>query len=183
MSRIGKRPIAVPAGVKASVQPGAVKIEGPNGALTHPIPPSITVKVDEGTKQIVVERKSDQKRDRQLHGLTRALLSNMVAGVTSGFEKKLEIVGVGYNAKLQGKELRLQVGFAHPVILTVPDGVKAETPSATAIVLKSADKRLVGQFAAEIRRVRPPEPYNSKGIKYADEVVRRKAGKTFVSAE
>jgi large subunit ribosomal protein L6 len=183
MSRIGKRPVDLPGNVKASVEGQTVKVQGPNGTLTQPFHPAIKVKVDDGAKRIVVERAGDTKQDRALHGLTRALIQNMVVGVTSGYEKKLDIIGVGYNAKLQGKELRLQVGFANPVVLPVPEGIKADLPNPTNIVLKSADKQLIGQFAAEIRRVRPPEPYNSKGIKYTDEVVRRKAGKTFVSGE
>jgi large subunit ribosomal protein L6 len=183
MSRIGKRPVEFPAEVKVSVENGTVTVQGKNASLRQSIPRSIRVRVDEPARRVVVERDGDEKQSRALHGLVRALIANMVTGVTTGFEKKLEIIGVGYNAKLQGSELRLQVGFAHPVVLQVPEGIKAEVPTATSIVLRSADKHLVGQFAADIRRVRPPEPYNSKGIKYADEVVRRKAGKTFVSAE
>ncbi|MBI1849705.1 MAG: 50S ribosomal protein L6 [Planctomycetes bacterium] len=183
MSRIGKRPVDIPGGVKVAVAGQTVSVQGPNGNLSQEVHRAIKVKVDGGANKIVVERSSDTKQDKALHGLTRALIANMVVGVTAGYEKKLDIIGVGYNAKLQGKELRLQVGFANPVIMPIPEGIKADLPNPTNIVLKSADKQLIGQFAAEIRRVRPPEPYNSKGIKYTDEVVRRKAGKTFVSGE
>ncbi len=183
MSRIGRKPVDVPAGVKVAVESGLVRVTGPKGNLAQQIHPAIMVRLDDGGKRVVFERTSDAKKDRALHGLSRALVANMVNGVTTGFERKLEIIGVGYNAKVQGKELRLQVGFAHPVIMPIPDVITVELPNPTHIVLKSPDKQKIGQFAAEIRRVRPPEPYNSKGIKYEGEVVRRKAGKTFVSAE
>jgi large subunit ribosomal protein L6 len=182
MSRIGKKPIAVPAGVTATVTGGVFKVKGPQGELSFKFHPAMKVAVDEGTKQIAVTRPDDEAQNRALHGLTRALINNMVAGVVTLFEKKLEIVGVGYQASIAGgKTLNLQVGYANVVKLPIPAGVKCTLPDNTHIVLNSADKQAVGQFAAVIRKVRPPEPYKGKGIRYEGEHVRRKAGKAFAS--
>ena len=177
MSRIGKKPVTVPQGVDVSVNDGVVKVKGPKGELSWEHHPNIKVSFDSGSRELRVERPNDQRQNRALHGLTRSLINNMVTGVSTPFEKKLEIVGVGYNASLNGKTLQLQVGFANAVKLPVPAGVICEVPDATHITLRSADKQAVGQFAAEVRAVRPPEPYKGKGIRYAGEHVRRKAGK------
>jgi len=177
MSRIGLKPITIPDGVKTFVREGNVKVEGPNGKLEQETPAEISVEIDEGSKQIVVKRPSDAKKHRALHGLTRALVANMIEGVSKGFERQLEIIGTGYNAKLQGRELVLNIGFCHPVLLKIPQGVEVDVPAATQVVVKGADKQQVGQFAANIRGVRPPEPYKGKGIKYRGEQIRRKAGK------
>lgn len=181
MSRIGKKPIAIPAGVTVSVADGKVSVKGKHGELSLVHHPRVSVTFDSGAKEIRVERPDDVRESRALHGLTRALLNNMVQGVDKPWEKKLEIVGVGYQASLSGKTLTLQVGFANAIKLPVPAGVTVEVPDNTHINLKGADRQAVGQFAAEIRRVRPPEPYKGKGIKYIDERVRRKAGKAFGS--
>jgi len=183
MSRIGKKPINIPAGVEVNINDGVVGIKGKNGELSFEWHPNINVEVvdneEGGGQSITVTRPDDQRQNRALHGLTRALVANMVAGVQEYFERRLEIQGVGYQAVLNGKELSLQVGFANTIKLPVPDGVICELPSNTQIVVKSADKQKVGQFAANIRRVRPPEPYKGKGIRYQGEHVRRKAGKAF----
>ncbi|WP_437205339.1 50S ribosomal protein L6 [Planctomicrobium sp. SH664] len=181
MSRIGKKPIPVAAGVDVAIQGNTVKVKGKNGELAHEWHPNITVAWDADGRQIVVQRPDDQRQNRALHGLTRALIANMVQGVQTPFEKRLEIQGVGYQATLQGKTVALQVGYANVVKLPIPTGVLCEIPAPTQIILKSADKHAVGQFAANIRRVRPPEPYKGKGIRYVGEVVRRKAGKAFGS--
>ncbi len=180
MSRIGNRPIAVPTNVEVKVSGNGVQVKGPNGDLSQPVPDGIEVVLEEGGRELKIKRATDEKRHRALHGLTRALVANMVHGVSTGYAKKLKIIGVGYTAKLQGKELHMQIGFCHPVIMPVPQGLELEVPAATEIIVKGADRQLVGQFAAEIRQVRPPEPYKGKGIRYEDEVVRRKAGKAFV---
>ncbi len=181
MSRIGKKPIPVAAGLEVSVSGGAVKIKGKNGELSFEHHPNMEVVWNESDREIQVNRPNDQSQNRALHGLTRALIANMVEGVQEPFVRKLEIQGVGYQATLNGKELALQVGFANTVRLPVPDNVTCELPNSTSIVVKSTDKQAVGQFAANIRRVRPPEPYKGKGIRYEGEQVRRKAGKAFGS--
>jgi len=157
-----------------------VNVEGPKGTLSLTLPPAITVALS--PQQIQVSRGSDEKPVRALHGLARALLANMVQGVTAGFSKELEIVGVGYRAQVAGRQLTLHVGFSHPVLLPIPEGLTVETPKPTNIIVKGADKQQVGQFAATIRRVAPPEPYKGKGIKYAGEIIRRKAGKAATGA-
>ena len=177
MSRIGRKPVVVPDGVDVNISDHTVRVKGKAGELTWEHHPKIEVEFDSGTRQIVVKRPDDQRQSRALHGLTRALINNMIAGVTTPFEKRLEIQGVGYNASLSGKTLNLSVGFANVVKLPVPPNVTCEVPDATHIVVRSANKQAVGQFAAEIRRVRPPEPYKGKGIRYQGEHVRRKAGK------
>ena len=181
MSRIGKKPIPVPAGVTVAIQNGVVSVKGKLGELKLEPHPAIDVSLDKEPHQIVVKRGDDRGESRALHGLTRALLNNMVTGVNTPFEKKLELQGVGYQASLSGKTLTLQVGFANAVKLPVPAGVTCEVPDNTHINLKSSDKQAVGQFAANIRAVRPPEPYKGKGIRYIDERVRRKSGKAFGS--
>jgi large subunit ribosomal protein L6 len=175
MSRIGRKPIEVPAGVSVSVIPGRVTVNGPNGELSQAVPARMKVQQDDGV--ITVERPTERGPDRALHGLTRTLIANMVEGVTKGFEKQLEIQGVGYRAALRGTTLELNVGYSHPVTKDAPDGVTFEVPAPTQIIVRGADKQQVGQIAAEIRRVRPPEPYKGKGIRYAGEYVRRKVGK------
>jgi len=186
MSRIGKQPVTVPAGVKVSLNPGERRIEisGPKGTLSMVHRPEVSVTWDESEKRIVCaipeERMSDGEA-RAFWGLTRSLLSNMIVGVTTGYSRKLEIVGVGWQAKLAGKTLTLNVGYADPVVLTVPDGVVCEINQNTQITISGPDKQLVGQFAAMIRSQRKPEPYNGKGIKYSDEVIQRKQGKAFGS--
>jgi len=180
MSRIGKKPILVPAGVDVAVNGRAVKVEGPKGQLTLDVHPDMTVTYDAGDRMIHVARPTDNRQHRALHGLTRSLVANMVEGVTAGYAKRLLIRGTGYNAKLDGKALVLTVGFSHPVRLEPPAGVSVELPNPTTIVISGCDKQAVGQFAADVRRVYPPEPYKQKGIRYEGEVVRKKAGKTFV---
>ncbi len=189
MSRIGKLPVALPAGVKAIKQGRRIQIEGPKGKIALDVHPEIGVVVDDAAKQVRVERPSDSKQHKALHGLTRALINNMVRGVVDPYEIKLEINGVGYGAKVEGKQLVLTVGFAHPVKLAIPAGLTVETPKPTEIFIRGVDKQAVGEFAAVVRRVRPPEPYNAKGIKYGEskdraaEVIKRKAGGAFGSAE
>ena len=182
MSRIGKQPVAVPSGVDVTVKDGTVKVKGKNGELEFAFPPPIAVEVDEDAKEVRVTRPNDARESRALHGLTRSLINNMVTGVETPFEKRLEIVGVGYNATLSNNKLSLSVGFANTVHLPVPPDVQCELPDNTHIVVRSCDKQSVGQFAADIRQVRPPEPYKGKGIRYQDEQVRRKAGKAFGAA-
>ena len=175
MSRIGKRPIEVPAGVLVSVDPGRVTVSGPKGELRQQVPQRMEITQDDGT--ITVTRPTERGEDRALHGLTRTLIANMVEGVTKGFEKKLEITGVGYRAALKGTDLELQVGYSHPVTIKPRTGISFDVPVPTQIVVKGTDKQVVGQTAAEIRKVRPPEPYKGKGIRYEGEYVRRKVGK------
>jgi large subunit ribosomal protein L6 len=182
MSRIGKQPVAITGGAKVRLEGRSIHVEGPKGKLSWEIPGAITASMDAGGAAVSVARQSNAKPHRALHGLSRALIANMVRGVTTGFGKRLEIVGVGYNAKVEGKNLRLQIGFCHPVLLPIPTGLKVETPQPTKISVEGADKQLVGQFAANVRRIRPPEPYNGKGIRYEDEVVRRKVGKSIASS-
>ena len=176
MSRIGKRPIEVPAGVTVTVDPGRVTVHGPKGELRQVVPLRISIAQEEGT--IVVTRPTERGEDSALHGLTRTLVANMVDGVTTGFEKKLELQGVGYRASLHGTDLELLVGYSHPVKIKPRQGIEFEVPVPTQIVVRGIDKQLVGQTAAEIRKVRPPEPYKGKGIRYEGEHVRRKVGKS-----
>ena len=175
MSRIGRKPISLPAGVEVKVDGNVVTVKGPKGQLAQAIPEDISVKLEDGV--LHVERPSDAKKHRALHGLTRALLANMVTGVVSGFEKKMEMVGVGYRAQMQGKKLVVNVGYSHPVEFEPPEGIEFEVPAPTKITVKGIDKQLVGNTAAVIRATREPEPYKGKGIKYENEVIRRKAGK------
>jgi len=175
MSRIGRQPIQLPPGVSVSILPGRVMVNGPLGELTGQMPARMMVEQENGS--IVVKRPSDRGDDRALHGLTRSLIANMVEGVTSGFQKRLEIQGVGYRAALRGVDLELSVGFSHPVVLKAPAGITFEVPTPTQVIVKGIDKQQVGQIAAEVRKVRPPEPYKGKGIRYEDEYVRRKVGK------
>jgi large subunit ribosomal protein L6 len=178
MSRIGKKPIPVPNGVKVNVAGRDVLVEGKLGKLKYTHRPEIGVNVDDDGKTVVCTRKSDDREIRAYHGLTRALINNMLIGVTQGYEKKLEIQGVGYLAAVQGKTLQLRVGFANEVHKTIPEGLNVTCPDQTHILIKGTDKQLVGEFAAEVRAVRKPEPYKGKGIRYDGEQVRRKAGKT-----
>jgi large subunit ribosomal protein L6 len=175
MSRIGKKPIEIPAGVTVTVDPGRVTVHGPNGELRQVVPQRMQITQENGA--LTVSRPTERGEDRALHGLTRTLIANMVEGVTKGFEKKLEITGVGYRAALQGTNLELQVGYSHPVRITPREGISFEVPTPTQVLVKGIDKQVVGQTAAEIRRVRPPEPYKGKGIRYEGEFVRRKVGK------
>ncbi|NUR77302.1 MAG: 50S ribosomal protein L6 [Thermoleophilia bacterium] len=175
MSRIGKRPIEVPAGVIVSIDPGRVTVSGPKGELRQEVPARMKVAQEDGT--VTITRPTERGEDRALHGLTRTLIANMVEGVTQGFEKRLEIQGVGYRATLQGSDLELQVGYSHPVRIKPREGVSFEVPVPTQVIVRGIDKQIVGQTAAEIRKVRPPEPYKGKGIRYEGEYVRRKVGK------
>ena len=175
MSRIGKRPIDVPAGVTVSVDPGRVTVSGPKGELEQVVPSRIGIAQEDGS--ILVTRPTERGEDRALHGLTRTLIANMVEGVTAGFEKRLEIQGVGYRAAMSGSDLELQVGYSHTVKVKPRDGISFEVPIPTQVVVRGIDKQAVGQTAAEIRKVRPPEPYKGKGIRYEGEFVRRKVGK------
>ena len=175
MSRIGKKPIAIPAGVDVKVADGIVTVKGKNGTLTQKIHPNITVAVE--NNEIIVTRPNDDKENRSLHGLTRSLIANMVAGVTENFKKELEVNGVGYRVQKQGKSIVMNLGFSHQVVMEEIDGITLEVPNPNAIVVLGPDKQKVGQYAAEIRKKRPPEPDKGKGIKYADEVIRRKEGK------
>jgi large subunit ribosomal protein L6 len=175
MSRIGRQPIEVPTGVNVSISPGRVMVNGPLGELSQQVPARMKVEQSDGT--ITVARPTERGEDRALHGLTRTLIANMVEGVTKGFEKRLELQGVGYRAALQGTDLRLDVGYSHPIVLKARQGISFEVPANTQVVVKGVDKQLVGQTAAEIRKVRPPEPYKGKGIRYEGEYVRRKVGK------
>ncbi len=175
MSRIGKQPIEVPAGVMVALSPGRVQVNGPLGELSQAVPLRMAIEKSEDT--ILVKRPTDRGEDRSLHGLTRTLIANMVDGVTKGFEKRLEIQGVGYRAALRGEDLELLVGYSHPVVITPRPGISFEVPIPTQITVKGIDKQMVGQTAAEIRKVRPPEPYKGKGIRYEGEYVRRKVGK------
>jgi large subunit ribosomal protein L6 len=175
MSRIGRQPIEVPAGVLVSVDPGRVTVSGPKGELRTVVPQRMKIEQEEGV--ITVSRPTERGEDRALHGLTRTLVANMVEGVTNGFEKRLEIQGVGYRAAMSGTNLELQVGYSHPVRITPRQGIEFEVPVPTQVIVRGIDKQLVGQTAAEIRKVRPPEPYKGKGIRYEGEYVRRKVGK------
>ena len=179
MSRIGRAPIAVPAGVEIKIEDNnLVTVKGPKGTLTQQFHPNMTIKQDGA--ELHVTRPNDLKENRSLHGLTRTLLHNMVVGVTDGYKKVLDVNGVGYRVAMEGGKLVMNLGFSHQVIMEVPQGLTVETPSANQIVVSGFDKQLVGQFAANVREKRPPEPYKGKGIKYSDEVIRRKVGKTGV---
>ena len=180
MSRIGRAPVVIPAGVKVKQDGASLHIEGAKGKLAITLPAEIQATVTE--KEVQVKRSGDEASQRALHGLYRALIANMVHGVVSGFSKELEISGVGYRAQLTGKQLSLSVGFSHPVIVPIPEGLTVEVPKPTIVIVKGYDKQLVGQFAANLRRIAPPEPYKGKGIKYAGEVIRRKAGKAATGA-
>ena len=175
MSRIGKRPIELPSTVNVAISPGRIQVNGPLGELSQVVPQRM--KIEQGDGELTVTRPTERGEDRALHGLTRTLIANMVEGVTKGFEKRLEIQGVGYRASLKGNDLELAVGYSHTVTITPRTGVSFEVPIPTQIVVKGTDKQVVGQTAAEIRKVRPPEPYKGKGIRYRDEQVRRKVGK------
>src|SRR5918998_1888281 len=175
MSRIGRAPIEVPNNVEVNISAGSVEVRGPRGELT--VPGGRGVEVRQADASLVVERASDAPRDKAMHGLTRSLLQNAVTGVTDGFTKTLQIQGVGYRGSLQGRDINLQVGYSHPVVISPREGIDFEMPNATTIVVRGIDKQRVGQQAAEIRKVRPPEPYKGKGIRYSDEQIRRKVGK------
>ena len=176
MSRIGRKPINIPAGVEVKVDANVVTVKGPKGTLTQNIHPNMTVTIDGGV--VTVTRPNDDKENRSLHGLSRTLIANMVEGVTNGFSKELEVNGVGYRVQKQGKNLVMNLGYSHQVIVSEIDGITIDCPSANKIVISGPNKQMVGQFAAEVREKRPPEPYKGKGIKYANEVIRRKEGKT-----
>jgi large subunit ribosomal protein L6 len=175
MSRIGRKPIELPAGVMVALSPGRVQVNGPRGELSQAVPARMQIEKTES--EIVVTRPTERGDDRALHGLTRTLIANMVEGVTNGFEKYLEIQGVGYRAQLKGTDLELAVGYSHPVVVKPRKGISFDVPTPTQIVVKGIDKQMVGQTAAEVRKVRPPEPYKGKGIRDRDEQVRRKVGK------
>ena len=175
MSRIGKLPIVIPAGVDVSIDGSTVTVKGPKGELSRTVHPNMVVEKDGNT--VTVTRPNDNKVNRSLHGLTRTLIANMVYGVNEGFKKELEINGIGYRAAKQGNQLVMNIGYSHQVFMDEPEGITVEVPAPNKIIVLGADKQKVGQFAAEIREKRPPEPYKGKGIKYADEVIRRKEGK------
>ena len=175
MSRIGKKPIVIPAGVEVKIDGNKVTVKGPKGTLSNEFAPAITI-AQEGN-EIIVTRPSDEAEHRSLHGLTRTLVANMVTGVTEGYTKQLEVNGVGYRASKQGKDLVLNLGYSHPVIMPEIEGISIEVPNPNLVVITGADKQKVGQFAAEVREKRPPEPYKGKGVKYAGEYIRRKEGK------
>jgi len=175
MSRIGKKPIEIPDGVNIDVKPGEVTVKGPKGELSQDLVREMKVSIDDGT--LTVERPTDRGEHRALHGLTRSLIANMVTGVTDGFERRLQIQGVGYRAQLKGKELEMSLGYSHPVTVEAPEGIEFEVPQPTEVVVRGINKQLVGEVAARIRKRRPPEPYKGKGVRYADEHVTRKVGK------
>jgi large subunit ribosomal protein L6 len=175
MSRIGNKPIPIPQGVKVQVEAMTVRAEGPKGKLAQPVPAGLNARLDNGVLHI--GRQGDDRRVRALHGLTRSLVANMVHGVKDGFERKLEIVGIGYRAQMQGKAIQLALGYSHPVIFPLPEGITAEIDKQVGITLRGADKALLGETAAKLRSLRKPDPYKGKGIKYAGEVIRRKVGK------
>ena len=182
MSRIGRKPVPVPANVKVSLADSTIQVEGPKGKLSWTYKPVMAVSFDEAKRQVLVVRPDDERENRALHGLTRSLIANMVKGVTEGYTKKLEIVGVGYQAQLKkANTVALQVGYANQIVLEAPPGVSVVVPDPTHITISGADKQAVGQFAAVVRKARPPEPYKGKGIRYEGETVRRKAGKAFGS--
>lgn len=178
MSRVGKQPIALPKGVEVKLEPGLAKVKGPKGHVEQVLPHEVDIAVD-GDTITLTGRDDNNKRAKAMHGLARALLANAVHGCAEGFEKVLEIQGVGYRASQQGRALKLQIGFCHDVIIDVPAGLELELPNQTRIIIRGADKQAVGQFAAKVRAVRPPEPYKGKGIRYAGEEVKLKAGKKF----
>lgn len=180
MSRLGNKPVAVPAGVTVTLDDRQVGVKGPLGSLAYVHRPEVTVAFDNATRILKVARQTETRQARAYHGLTRALLQNMVVGVTQGFRKELDVIGVGYTARLQGRKLILQVGYADPRELDIPEGVKVEVAT-TRVTISGPDRQAVGQFAAQVRAQRPPEPYNGKGIKYVDEVIVRKVGKAFAA--
>ena len=175
MSRIGKQPVVFPSSVDVTIEPDVVRVNGPRGSLEERVSPDLTIEKEEG--RVVVKRPTDRGEHRALHGLTRSLIANMVTGVTEGFEKRLEIQGVGYRAALRGKDIELAVGYSHSVTIKAPEGIDFEVPVPTQIIVRGNSKQVVGEIAAQIRKVRPPEPYKGKGIRYADEHVMRKVGK------
>jgi len=175
MSRIGRQPVNIPQGVKVQIDGAAVRAEGPKGKLMQAVPAGLSAKLE--NNQLVISRSGDDRKTRALHGLARALVANMVTGVKDGFERKLEIVGIGYRAQIQGRVIQLALGYSHPVIFPLPEGVTAEIERQVSITLRGADKALLGQTAARLRALRKPDPYKGKGIKYANEVIRRKVGK------
>jgi len=176
VSRVGKKPIPIAKGVKIEKSNGTVKVKGPKGELTVEVKPEITLTIKE--EEVVLERPSDSRQHKSMHGLYRALIDSMVTGVTTGYQKKLEIVGVGYRAEMKGEKLSLQLGYSHPILFSLPPEITVEIPAPTQILISGIDKQLVGQVAAKIRSMRPAEPYKGKGIKYEGEYIRRKAGKT-----
>jgi len=181
MSRIGSQPIPIPSGVNVDAKGQSLTVKGPKGTLQLELRPEVELKVEDGTLTLEPRDIGPARHVRAFHGLTRSLINNMVVGVSEGYERTLEIVGVGWNAQAKGQELTLNIGFCHPVIFKLPDGVECETPKPTTIKIRGADKQAVGQFAAHVRKVRPPEPYKGKGIRHQGEYVRRKGGKTFGS--
>ncbi|HUS58043.1 MAG TPA: 50S ribosomal protein L6 [Planctomycetota bacterium] len=196
MSRIGKKPVAIPKGVKVSLNKSALEVNGPKGTLGWEIPRRIAVQIDQSTSEVIFSRSTNERTVRALHGLARSLVANMVKGVTDGFTKSLEVIGVGYSAKVQGKDLMLAVGYSNQVKMPIPEGISVgDTKTVnvamagigsvpvTTIVISGIDKQRVGQFAATVRAIRPPEPYKGKGIRYVGETVRRKAGKAMAGAE
>ena len=183
MSRIGKQPVAVSAGAKIQLDSDQITVEGPKGKVSLALPQGVKVRHDESAGSIIVERDDDSRQCRALHGTIRSLISNMVQGVTEGFTRRLEINGIGYNAKLNGRVVELNVGFSKPVRMPIPEGLDVVLPNPTIIAITGADKALLGHFAASLRKVRPPEPYKGKGLKYEGEVIRRKAGKAFAGHE
>jgi large subunit ribosomal protein L6 len=180
MSRIGKLPVPIPSGVKVAVADGGIRLEGPKGKLQAPVPAGVTIKVDGNV--VRVEREQDERKVRALHGLTRKLIANMAQGVSQGFTRVLEINGVGYRAEVKGQEIHLTLGYSHPVVFPLAPGVTASVERQVIVTLASADRQLLGEMAAKLRSLRPPEPYKGKGIKYREEVIRRKAGKAVGSA-
>jgi large subunit ribosomal protein L6 len=183
VSRIGKKPVAIPPKVNVNLSGRTVTVEGPKGKIAREFRPEVSITFSEPERMLRVARSSDEPFARAYHGTSRAHLANMVHGVSEGFDRALSIVGVGYNAKVQGKKLVLQIGFSHPVEMLIPEGVSVEVPQPTHVVVKSVDKQKVGEFAAQIRKVRPPEPYKGKGIRYEHERIVKKAGKAFGSSE
>ena len=175
MSRIGRKPVSIPQGVKVNLDGAVIRAEGPKGKLSQPVPAGISAKIE--NNQLVMSRSGEDRKVRALHGLARALVANMVTGVKDGFERKLEIVGIGYRAQLQGRAIQLALGYSHPVIFALPEGVTAEIDRQVSITLRGADKAVLGQTAAKLRALRKPDPYKGKGIRYQNEVVRRKVGK------
>src|SRR6266567_1278824 len=175
MSRIGRQPVSIPQGVKVQIDGATVRAEGPKGKLMQPVPAGLSAKLE--GNQLVISRSGDDRKIRALHGLARALVANMVTGVKDGFERKLDIVGIGYRAQIQGKSIQLALGYSHPVIFPLPDGITAEIDKQTLITLRGADKALLGETAAKLRALRKPDPYKGKGIRYSGEYVRRKVGK------
>ena len=175
MSRIGRQPVNIPQGVKVNLDGAVIRAEGPKGKLSQPVPEGISAKIE--NNQLVMSRSGEDRKVRALHGLARALVANMVTGVKDGFERKLEIVGIGYRAQLQGRAIQLALGYSHPVIFALPEGVTAEIDRQVSITLRGADKAVLGQTAAKLRALRKPDPYKGKGIRYQHEVVRRKVGK------